>query len=43
MKAAMVGMAWPPVSGLTNCIFQPWQASGPGRCDMRSSDSRLRA
>ena len=38
MNAAMVGIAWPPVSGLVNCIFQPWQASASWSRDIRSSD-----
>src|SRR5688572_23580018 len=43
MKAAMVGIAWPPVSGLMNSIFQPWQASGSWSFAIMASDSRLRA
>src|SRR2546423_13141594 len=43
MNAAMVGIAWPPVSGLVNCIFQPWQGSGSWSRDITSSASRLRS
>jgi hypothetical protein len=41
MNAAMVGIACPPVSGLMNSIFQPWQESGSWSFAMRTSESRL--
>ena len=43
MKAPMVGIAGPPESGLVNCIFQPWQASGSPFFASAASASRLRA
>jgi hypothetical protein len=42
-NAAMVGMAWPPVSGLVYSIFQPRQASGSWSFAMPASASRLGA
>ena len=43
MNAAMVGMACPPVSGLMNSIFQPWQVSGSWSRAIFASESRLRS
>ena len=42
MKAPIVGMAKPPVSGLLYCIFQPWHASGGAFLCSACSVSRLR-
>ena len=41
--ARFVGIAGPPLSGLMNCIFQPWQASGSPYFASAASISRLRA
>ena len=43
VKAAMVGIACPPVSGLRKRIFHPWLASGSASCASFSSASRLRS